>query len=631
MRCWSNRRADDGSVHAIGNGNMLLYGVGPNIMKILGPPYSAPEFLSMELDAMEEASCQSVRIPHTAIWEHKLNIQNTMNFFTDYMFMDKNIFVREIKAASDINFTVHLGSDVKGAHQPRAFTKPNGDYCEALFLKLPKGSRFFMNDTINIEISMGISIIGRGTIALHDHTASVHIPSGSQSLLVFTSGSFGEMIELLEYAYGCDQAVEKARIYQAWCDFSARRHNFETIIPDSFPQKQKIMEAIDSVSVLTKCQQSSGGGVTAGHIYPEAYVRDQAGVFRGYLSLGYWEEARKILDFWFNKWSIRGFIYNADGMDNHCAVLDFGNDEVEIPAYVVNSAMLYFDVTQDDCYIKTLLPMLLDMVKVQIKHLEKGMTEFSGDETYIAGFIFPRSQIFNGSAESTMLFIHSTEKLLRFIERYNLDPQTEIAESVKAAKLLYRENFFRDPILYANNPEREKRRNPPRFKISFCEICLSRHVYNLEWCERDTNGYYVCDDCKSKHQTLPKAPHLRYILNSVSLIPAYLHNDILSPDEIKSIVAQVTCQYQKYHFVPSDLNDTKALGYDMGLYLYNLTYVGEFQLAQDVLENILGLLDQTDAWSEYYEKGVAYNCRCRPWESCMNIEAIIFFIQKYFK
>jgi hypothetical protein len=318
-------------------------------------------------------------------------------------------------------------------------------------------------------------------------------------------------------------------------------------------------------------------------------------------------------------------------MDNHCAVLDFGNDEVEIPAYVVNSAMLYFDVTQDAHYIKTLLPMLLDMVEVQKKHLEKGMTEFSGDETYIAGFIFPRNQIYNGSAESTMLFIHSTEKLLRFMERFHLEPQTKISESVKIAKSLYRKNFFRDHILYANNPEREKHRSPPRFKISFCETCLSRRVYTLEWCERDANGYYVCDCCRSRNQTLPKTSHSPYILNSVSLIPAYLHNDILSMDEIKLVIDQVTIQYQENRFVPSGLNDTKALGYDMGLYLYNLVSIREFTLAQEVLENILSLLDQTDAWSEYYEKGVAYNCRCRPWESCMNIEAIIFFIHQYFK
>jgi hypothetical protein len=39
MRYWCNKKEDDGSIHAIGNGRMIVYGRGPNINQVQGPPY----------------------------------------------------------------------------------------------------------------------------------------------------------------------------------------------------------------------------------------------------------------------------------------------------------------------------------------------------------------------------------------------------------------------------------------------------------------------------------------------------------------------------------------------------------------------------------------------------------------
>ena len=45
------------------------------------------------------------------------------------------------------------------------------------------------------------------------------------------------------------------------------------------------------------------------------------------------------------------------------------------------------------------------------------MTSFSGDETYITGFVFPRPFIYHGSAESTLLFIEGGRRFLDFAEK----------------------------------------------------------------------------------------------------------------------------------------------------------------------------------------------------------------------
>jgi hypothetical protein len=58
--------------------------------------------------------------------------------------------------------------------------------------------------------------------------------------------------------------------------------------------------------------------------------------------------------------------------------------------------------------------------EVQLDHLVDGMTEFSGDETYIAGGVLLGSDTYHGSAESTLLFITGSEKLLDWAAKQGL-------------------------------------------------------------------------------------------------------------------------------------------------------------------------------------------------------------------
>ena len=41
-----------------------------------------------------------------------------------------------------------------------------------------------------------------------------------------------------------------------------------------------------------------------------------------------------------------------------------------------------------------------------------------------------------------------------------------------------------------------------------------------------------------------------------------------------------------------------------------------------MLLRMLEVLDETGAWVEYYDNKKPFNCRCRPWESAINIDAI---------
>ncbi|HPZ52705.1 MAG TPA: hypothetical protein PLI11_07285, partial [Clostridia bacterium] len=85
--------------------------------------------------------------------------------------------------------------------------------------------------------------------------------------------------------------------------------------------------------------------------------------------------------------------------------------------------------------------------------------------------------------------------------------------------------------------------------------------------------------------------------------------------------------FEEKGYIPSHAEGTRSLGYDFGLLLYNLAYLDD-PLKEEVLKVMLDIVDGTGAWVEYYDNKVPFNCRCRPWESGINIEALIYYLEK---
>ena len=51
-------------------------------------------------------------------------------------------------------------------------------------------------------------------------------------------------------------------------------------------------------------------------------------------------------------------------------------------------------------------------------------------------------------------------------------------------------------------------------------------------------------------------------------------------------------------------------------------------MAREFYIKVLELADDTGSWAEYYRNHQPYNTRCRPWESAINVEAILHWIEK---
>ena len=113
---------------------------------------------------------------------------------------------------------------------------------------------------------------------------------------------------------------------------------------------------------------------------------------------------------------------------------------------------------------------------------------------------------------------------------------------------------------------------------------------------------------------------------SVSFVPGLLGSDLFTPAEVDQIIKPGVEIFKVKGRVSSNIEGIRSLGYDYGLLLYNLVKLND-PLKEKLVRKTLRLLDPTGAWVEYYDNDKPYNCRTRPWESAMNIEAVIEYIK----
>jgi hypothetical protein len=271
------------------------------------------------------------------------------------------------------------------------------------------------------------------------------------------------------------------------------------------------------------------------------------------------------------------------------------------------------------------------------------MLPFNGDETYVAGGILPRSALNDGSSEATMLFIDGGEKFLEWIGTqyiWDKDKVESERELLAAVRKDFRKNFWIDGQLITNNPERTSLGEMPRFRHGVCERagpdCLVYRDYGfggIDWTRRDAHGRYQCMNCLSLGP-LPEADQTIYKLVTVSLTPLYFQSGLVTPGELKPVVDEIYNSFQKTGVLSSRTSsgsgeeNQRSVGYDYGLVLFSMLQTGS-RGSEDVYLKTLEIVDEIGAWSEYYMGSTPSGTRCRPWESAINLEALIEFAKQY--
>ncbi len=625
-RDWAPNETN-GSVHCLGNGRLCVYGRGPELLQIFGPTYSTTNVGHLSL---EEAgvTCQSRRVTGAAIWEHRIALAGRdVAVITDFVDSELPCFVRQVESTVPLDFEFHPEAGVRIASNGAML--PDGGVKGAFLLETPIGKPSVPFGSYPIPFAFFHQFAWSGTVEAAPGTSEnariFRFLPGRGTLYVAGGPELAACMENMAACLREDYASLLARTRAWWSEFTAKGKNFAAELPAEVPMRARLVQVLDDVAVLIKAQQAAEGGVLAGYPYHLGYVRDQYGTHRGLVALGHEEMSRDILGFYYNIFAAHGQIHNAQAFGIPGLFHVHENDEVEITGYITLQAFDYLARSGDVDFVRQIFPMLEWAWTVQQRHFIQDMLPFNGDETYVAGGILPRSTLNDGSAEATMLFIDSGRRLLEFAAQLALWDNARLkseGQTLDRVRGSFRNNFWRDGRLITNNPERS--RDPlamPRARHGVCEACAT-----VQWTLRTDTARYVCLNCLGK-PALPKADPRVYTLQSVSLTPLYFHSSLFEKAELRAQVEEIIQSYKATGKLPSRPDSDVSVGYDYGLLLYALTEL-EHPAARELYEKTLQLADATGAWAEYYRNHQPAGTRCRPWESAINVEALLHWIEK---
>lgn len=623
-RPWTGRDNDSGAVHCLGNGRLCVYEQGPDIIQVFGPPYSATTIGRMDLKG-DGLSCISQRVWGTAVWRHTVSRDGApVAVITDFVCDALPALVRVVHATSPVTFSYKPDPELRLAAYESPEMQAHGA-TDGLLVETPIGIPLVPFGRYPMPCAVFNQIAWKGAVSVEKTDAGMYFSCDpGETCLYITGGPELETcLQHMEAVLTATPGVLLRETLSAWETFTASGRDFDAELPADVPGRARLLQVLDDTAVMIKTQQAAEGGILAGYPYHLGYVRDQYGTHRGLVALGHEEMSRDTLRFYWEVFQRGGQIRNAQAFGFPGVYHVHENDDVEITGYITLQAFDYLQRTGDKAFVREILPMLEWAWEVQQRYLVKNMLPFNGDETYVAGGILPRSALNDGSAEATLLFIESGALLLDFIEEMNLWDAVRVArarETVSLVRNAFRDNFLKDSRLITNNPARGSAAPMPRTRHGVCERCMS-----VEWTLRTNNGRYVCLSCLNE-EPLPAALTEVFLLQSVSLTPLYFHASLPAAEDLRPEVEAIVTGYKNTGKLPSRPDGNVAVGYDYGLLLYALTELSH-PMARDLYDKTLELADDTGAWAEYYRDHQPAGTRCRPWESAINVEALLHWIE----
>ena len=609
--------------HAIGNGKVCAYAKDADLTGIFGPTYSSPTLLTVSLET--PATVQAAPVDLTGVWE--VSLDGGAARMRDFADAGKCVFVRKIdKVSSALSFRVEL------LPETRAYREEH--------LTVEASSKRGASSAWRIKVSEGVPFYSAYASPSEYHaevftTGGVRLEStGDPFVLNLVAEGKGALyVVMADSSESLDKELRRVRPRFTGCALRrslrfwkrTQRNLPEVGTEVLFPAGAAELDStLRLVSNYVIAQQDAGGGILAGKNYHMAYVRDQYGNSRGLLAMGHLERARELLDFYYRIWCKHGLIHNAQPMGNDGPFHCHEDDNTEITGYLVVQAMDYLRRSGDSAFIERIMPMLRWASIVQQEDLIDGMLPFNGDETYIAGGILPRSVMYHGSAEATLLFIEGSRHLLSYLEEHpssvwSADEIEALRRDSDASAASYRDNFFYEGKLYINNPAREDKVVYPPTRPGVClypGVPLGHFPVTYHF----KGNLYFCEDCMKKDTTgiEPAAPR-RYSIPSAFLFPIYIDAQLFSREEKEALLDEVVDYYSRTGRIDER---NIVLGYDYGLFLYALAEYAN-PLADEVYRKMMDLRDSSLSWVEYYVDGVPFNTPCRPWESSINIAAAL--------
>ena len=610
------------ALHFIGNGRVAMGGEGADILQLLAPCYSVPGIVTLRLDESAVTAC-SYRIRGSAAYLTRLTEGDTpVGEITDYTHPTLPVFIRRLTLNRPVRF--RLESPFRTVHTDALY----GGRAVSRLFEIPDGTAVFSKSKTDKETYCQLLL----PPACEAEEGSITFPRG-ESHLIFVGGDYGATgTESFASCMTLSEIMLTADLESIYTDFLAHWERiFGSIRIDraplaSIPDADELIEAV-AAALIT--QTSAEGGVIAGAFYHLAYGRDMYGVFRGYMALGLYDYARRMVEYMCEAYRAKGYMPNASGMGMSCSHRH-ENDDVEQTGYYLLELLDYAETTGDVDFLRDRLDYASYLLTAQEKHLKNGMIPFNGDETYIAGGIFPRGGIDHGSMEATALYIGSATRLLDACERYGLMDAREVTfhrALAETACARFEENFTDGDTVYVNNPRRVDVGDTPPYRHGVCHRCL--WMTNLL---RTPEGGYLCPACYGQVPAPVTAE--RYSTDCALWMAVFAGCTLLPENTLRTALLRSVARIRAGNYGESIPENT--VGYEYGVILYTLARLlppRELPAYGDLLTALLADRVTGAVWTEYYRGGKPSEASCpyRPWESAINLCGILAYLNVLYK
>lgn len=607
------------AVYMIGNGRMAAAFCKGDMVQMFGPPYSSPSLFVSSFVPQPRVRGTAHHLPRSAVWQVELPEEKAS--VTDFALPEEVCLVRHVESAGPL--CLRLSPQRTGADFHYESLVRHGDGQTDILVKMRNGLPIY-ND-YPLPFPQFFTILTRGGAQVTQPQPFVYdiTVCGTADILLIGGPSYPE----------CDRRTQRLRAipYEQllqrtlqWWEALFADLTYEKSVPQQLPQRERLLLAVEDTVLNLTVQQSQEGGVLAGYPYHLGYVRDQFGVCMAMLRLGMYAQAKRMLQFYLNVFRQNGCIRNAQAMGVQGLFHFAENDDTEITGYLLLQFFRYAQVTGDVRLLLDNTDFLLWLYDRQAAQLHNGMLPFNGDETYIAGGLLPRDVINEGSAEATMLFLLSGRALLEFLRQYHLAKLGTLARmrgALEETEAAYASHFVREGRYTLNAPERLENLQQPPYRYGVCMNLGQGNCDFFGWTQLCEGGVYLCPLCR-RAGAVPKRLQQSYYLPSALLMPAYLDAYLLDRSLVVEYLQQLVQRLKTEGHIYSDEKRHKNVGYDYGLLLCNLVRHG-VEGAELVCDKLLQQLDEVGAWSEYYIDDQPSGARYRPWESAINIDALL--------
>lgn len=604
-------------VYCIGNGQVAAYLQNACVLQMFGPCYSTPSVASIRL-LDTHIQCQTFRVAGSGNYVTTLSKNQTyIGKVIDFAHPSLPALIRVFDLVESLDMTIEnnfSSHDVTNLCQEMTLLQSH-------LWEIPQGTQIFAKCRTTYDIFCQLSLTGN--CLWRDNI--IQISQGLSVCYFVASGGSEPSLKGFEQCLQNTKTLLHTPIHELWQASMTYWQKQLSQITLTLPSLANGEEMVESVAVALLTQTAQNGGTLAGMFYHLAYGRDMYGVFRGFMALGLYDHARTMLAYLARIYRQKRYMPNASGMGMDCSHCH-ENDDVEQTGYELWELVFYVSQTQDVTFLKEHLDYACFLLEAQERHLASGMLPFNGDETYIAGGVFPRSGIDHGSMEATSLYIASSLAFLDLAKTHHLLDEAYITshrDIACHAQSLFAQNFVVDGQVYVNQPKRLDIATIPLHRHGVCHGC-----HQMTYLTQTKDQGFLCPCCWGRVEA--GASFERLTTDCAIWMTVFAHSWQLSNDHIRAALERSLALANDSNFGKDDPQN--MVGYHYGVLLYAMAMCGmtKHPMAERVLQTLLSQRLEGSVWVEYYQNGQPnlHACPYRPWESAINLLGILTFIQE---